>query len=161
MFTLVLLGFCFLGIELAKGSEEGVGHIKTAQGPVHIQRQNQRVPATVGTVVQSHDQLVTGKMGALGVVFNDHTVVSLGAESSYQIDDFIYQPNNDLFSYQAILKSGSMQVRSGRIAKYSPQSMQLRTPTANIGVRGTRFIVQVEKEPVTPIPKDATKSTQQ
>ncbi|MBF0589037.1 MAG: CHAT domain-containing protein, partial [Magnetococcales bacterium] len=38
----------------------------------------------------------------------------------------------------------SMRFRSGRIAKYSPEALRLRTPTARINVRGTLFIVNLE-----------------
>ena len=35
---------------------------------------------------------------------------------------------------------------SGRIARLSPESVQIQTPSAIIGVRGTRFVGHVEPE---------------
>jgi hypothetical protein len=43
----------------------------------------------------------------------------------------------------AELRSGTLAVISGRIAKQSPQSMTVRTPSALLGVRGTDFVVAV------------------
>jgi hypothetical protein len=42
------------------------------------------------------------------------------------------------------LLAGTMQYLSGLTAKLSPGSMEVDTPTATIGVRGTRFLARVE-----------------
>jgi hypothetical protein len=41
------------------------------------------------------------------------------------------------------LRSGTLAVVSGRIAKQSPSAMKLQTPSAVLGVRGTEFVVSV------------------
>lgn len=144
-FTAALLGVFLASVKPVNAEESGIGRIKSVDGLVFVQRQDQRIPVTIGTTIQPKDQLITGNNGVLVIVFNDHTVVSLGPESTYHIEDFMYQPDQDRFSYKATLKKGSMQFRSGNIAKYHPKAVQLKTSTAQIGVRGTLFIVQVEK----------------
>jgi len=39
---------------------------------------------------------------------------------------------------------GSFAVITGLIAKLSPQSVKISTPTATIGIRGTEFVVKVD-----------------
>ncbi|MBF0589601.1 MAG: FecR domain-containing protein, partial [Magnetococcales bacterium] len=147
-------GFCLLFIMLglllapapSQAAKQGIGRIKSAIGTAYIQRGEQRLPVEIGSVIQPQDQLLTGQAGALGVIFNDYTVVSLGPRSAYEIEAFIYRPSEDQYTYQAILRKGSMRFRTGRIAKYQPSAVRLRTPTARINVRGTLFIVEVDEE---------------
>jgi hypothetical protein len=42
------------------------------------------------------------------------------------------------------LLAGTMQYLSGLTAKLAPDAMKVDTPTAAIGVRGTRFLVRAE-----------------
>jgi hypothetical protein len=41
------------------------------------------------------------------------------------------------------MRSGTLSVISGKIAKQSPEAMTVRTPAAILGARGTEFFVQV------------------
>jgi hypothetical protein len=43
------------------------------------------------------------------------------------------------------MQHGTLAVISGRIASHSPDAMKVRTPTAILGVRGTKFLVQVKE----------------
>ena len=43
------------------------------------------------------------------------------------------------------VRKGTVAVVSGDIARSSPGAMKVRTPTAILGVRGTRFIIEVPK----------------
>jgi hypothetical protein len=40
---------------------------------------------------------------------------------------------------------GTVAYLSGLISKLSPDSAHLETPTASIGIRGTKFVVKVEE----------------
>jgi hypothetical protein len=42
------------------------------------------------------------------------------------------------------MRKGTLTVVSGDIARSSPGAMKVKTPAAMLGVRGTRFAVQVE-----------------
>jgi len=44
----------------------------------------------------------------------------------------------------AEVKHGTVQVVSGNLVKGSPGAMRIKTPTAVLNVRGTRFLVKVD-----------------
>src|SRR5882762_9632852 len=70
--TLLVCLFCF-----AAGVWAGdVGQIKAATGAVFLERQGQRLPATVGMPVQESDLLVTGADGSAGVTFSESRLLS-------------------------------------------------------------------------------------
>ena len=52
-----------------------VGQIKVASGAVHLERDGQRLPATVGMPVRQSDTLVTGADGSVGVTFSDNSLL--------------------------------------------------------------------------------------
>ena len=51
----------------APASAQEAGHVKVAKGAVEIERAGQKVPATLGAVVQAGDVVVTGVDGSVGI----------------------------------------------------------------------------------------------
>ena len=132
------------GITQTSAAESPVGCIKTAQNKASILRSGNPVPAQTGTMVYAGDILLTDQTGSLGVIFRDDALVSLGPNSQVKIDDFVFQPDQGRYSFLSRLIQGTAAFVSGQIAKLAPETMQVQTPIATIGVRGTRFAVQAE-----------------
>ena len=133
-----------LGMTRTSAAESPIGCIKTFQNKAGILRGGNLIPAQTGAMVYAGDTLVTDQTGSLGVIFRDDTLVSLGPNSQVKIDDFVFQPDKGKFSFLSRLIQGTAAFVSGQIAKLAPESMQVQTPIATIGVRGTRFAVQAE-----------------
>jgi len=57
------------------------GHVKVAKGAVQIERGGQKVPATLGAVVQTGDVVATGTDGSVGITFLDNSLLSAGPNS--------------------------------------------------------------------------------
>ncbi|MBF0176276.1 MAG: FecR domain-containing protein [Magnetococcales bacterium] len=142
----LLLGL-FVGIAPARAtsSPEAIGHIKKLEGSVKILRASKTVDAKLGDEIFMNDTLKSGTGAAMGVTFKDDTRVALGPDTEFVVDDFVYQPQKNKLSFGSRITKGTLQVISGTIAKLSPQSVKLETPTGTIGVRGTRFLVKVGK----------------
>lgn len=141
-YFLLLFGLCYT---LLAGDAAAI--LKTLKGDVKIERYGGTPPTEVeGEELYSGDILVTGKDGALSVIFNDGTVVSLGNRSILRIDDYLYKPEKRKYRFELFLKRGSATVESGKIAKSDPDSVIFRVPQGTIGVRGTRFFVEVRDE---------------
>jgi len=119
------------------------GRIKVAAGSVFIVRQGQAIPAQVGQVVFEADGLRTAADGRIGVTLNDDTRVSLGPSSEVRLDRFLYAPAEGRLGFVLKVVSGIVAYVSGRIAKLSPDSIRLETPSAVVGVRGTRLAISV------------------
>ncbi|MDX8394339.1 MAG: FecR family protein [Mariprofundales bacterium] len=123
---------------------DGIGTIKTMVQPAWFVRASVKNIATTGQVVTAGDTLKTGDDGAIGVLFNDDTLISLGANSEYQLDDYVYKPKEGKFSFISTVVSGTLEFISGKITKMSPDSVAVKTPTGTIGIRGTHFLVKVD-----------------
>ena len=119
------------------------GRIKVAAGSVFIVRQGQAMPAQVGQLVFEADGLRTAADGRIGVTLNDDTRVSLGPNSEVRLDRFLYAPAEGRLGFVLKVVSGIVAYVSGRIAKLSPDSIRLETPSAVVGVRGTRLAISV------------------
>ncbi len=128
----------------AAESSTPVGSIKTVQSNASILRNGVPIPAQTGAKIFNGDVLKTDHTGSIGVIFKDDALVSLGPNSQVNIDEFLFNPMEGRYSFLCRLIRGTAAFVSGQIAKLSPESMRVRTPVAEIGVRGTYFAVQAE-----------------
>lgn len=132
--TLLLLG-------LAAPALADIGQIKTRKGQVTVQRQGQELPAEIGMRLEAADTLKTGADGAVGITMRDNSLLSAGPNSMLSLERFEFDGATSQGRFDAQLQRGTLAVVSGRIAKQSPQAMTVRTPSAQLGVRGTDFVV--------------------
>jgi hypothetical protein len=119
------------------------GRIKVASGTAFIVRLGAAIPAQVGQVVFEADGLRTGPDGRIGVTLKDDTRVSIGPASEVRLDRFLYAPADGQLGFVLKIVRGVAAYVSGRIAKLAPGAIRLETPTAIVGVRGTRLAVLV------------------
>jgi len=61
------------------------------------------------------------------------------------IDEFVFAPHQGEFSLVIKMLKGTAAYLSGLISKLSPESARFETPSASIGIRGTKFAVKVEE----------------
>ena len=121
-----------------------IGYIKTASGKAEVIDAGKAVSARVGTPIQMGNLLKTGPDGSLGITFRDNTVMSFGPDTELTVDEYLYEPGKDRLKFGTSMTKGTLQVISGVIAKLKPEAVQMKTPAAVIGCRGTRFLVKVE-----------------
>lgn len=127
---------------VAVAAAQDAGQIKTSKGSAQIERAGQKLPATVGQIVQQGDAVSTGADGSVGITFRDNSLVSIGPDSVLVIDRFVFDSTTHQGNFDASLKQGTLAVVSGKLAKQSPDAMKVRTPAAVLGVRGTEFLVR-------------------
>jgi hypothetical protein len=128
----------------ASAQSLAVGRIKSAAGAVFIVRQNATIPAEAGQPLFESDAVRTGPDGRLGITLKDETRVALGPNSDVRIDQFVYSPGQGSLRMVLKIARGLVAYVSGRIAKLSPDAVRLETPSAILGVRGTRMVIRVE-----------------
>lgn len=121
-----------------------VGSVKIVRGGASIQRGAQVIPAVEGAHLLAHDSLQTLADGSLGVILQDGTRVSLGPNTSLEIDTFTYEPVAGHFALLLRLTRGVLAYISGKIAQFSPGSVQVETPVGVVGLRGTEFAISLE-----------------
>jgi len=136
----VLLALCAMP---AKAND--VAQIKSAKGTVHVERDGQKLPVSVGTKLRQSDTVVTGADGSVGITFVDNTLVSAGPNTTLAIQRYAFDSTTHAGTFDARIDRGTLAIVSGKIAKQNPDAMTIRTPSAILGVRGTEFLVRAEQ----------------
>ena len=119
------------------------GRVKVSKGTVSIQRGGRQLPAPVGAAIQALDTVSTGADGAVGITFQDNSMISAGPNSVLTIDKYAFDRTTGVGEFESSLKHGTLAAVSGKMVKQSPEAMKVKTPAAIMGVRGTRFVVRV------------------
>jgi hypothetical protein len=122
-----------------------VGEIKVVRGAAQIERGTERLAVRAGMPVQESDRIVTGADGTVGITFADNSLLSIGPDSRFAIDRYVFDSTTHAGAFDSTLAKGSVAVISGKIVKQSPEAMKIRTPSSIMGVRGTEFVVRVDE----------------
>ena len=139
-----LLGQGSATAQEATASQAGI--VKVLQGDVRAERSGKSRPLSTGERLYAGDRVVTAAASSVGFTLRDDTLISLGSNSQFLLEQFAYNDKTDEGSIAVRLSKGSLRYVSGLIGKRSPESQLLSTPTATIGIRGTDFIVEVAGE---------------
>ena len=122
---------------------EAIGTVKYVEGGAAIRQGGQSIDAAVGSPVHLNDNLATDAEGSIGITIKDGTLLSLGPDSEMEIDELVYDPARKNVGLNVNVAHGTFLYFSGRIAKVNPQAVTVKTPNAVIGIRGTRFLLNV------------------
>jgi len=122
---------------------QDIGLVKTAHGSVSVERGGQSLAAQPGFRLRESDVVRTGADGSVGIAFADNTIMSTGPNSTLALDRFAFNSTTHQGRFDSSVRSGTLSVISGKIAKQSPEAMTVRTSATVLGVRGTEFFVQV------------------
>ena len=130
----------------ADAQDATIGHVKSVKGEARATRGDGDLALAVGDPVYREDVLETGNGSALGVIFLDNTILSLGPRTTVTLRDYAFEPATEKISFLARITRGTLLYVSGVIAKLSPTAVSIETPVATVAVRGTRFLAQVKDE---------------
>lgn len=124
-----------------------IGSIADQQGQdAAIKRGSQSIAGKKGTGVESDDVIKVVSNSETNITFRDNTKVKIKANSQLVIDEFVFDPKSSDAGKMAIkVAMGTVQYTSGQIAKTNHQRMNIKTPTAQIAVRGTDFSMTVDE----------------
>jgi hypothetical protein len=141
--SLIVAAIVAFATVVARADDAPIAQIKTATAPAFILRGGSKVPAVPGAVLFVKDVLQTDAGGTIGLTFSDNSVLSVGPSSEVALAEYNFDSSNFTGSMQTDIRSGTLSMVSGDIARSSPSAMKVRTPTAILGVRGTSFAVEV------------------
>jgi hypothetical protein len=128
----------------ANADNSQVAQIKTVSGQAEIVRKGARIAARIGDPLYEKDTIDTGGDGSIGITFIDNTVMSSGPNSEIVLEDYKFNSSDFKGSMLTDMNRGTVSMISGDIARSSPGAMKVKTPTAVLGVRGTRFVIEVK-----------------
>ena len=121
-----------------------IGSVTEAAGTAAIKRGKDTITITKGTLVETNDRVET-KNGKVKITFKDGTTVSITESSALVIDDFVYDPKSQGGKLGLKAAEGTVRYVSGNIAHNNPNSVNIKTPTATIAVRGTDFVMSSDE----------------
>lgn len=141
--TALLVAICGLS-GAALGQDDHVAIFKNVTGTLKVIRNDADLNATSGMALLKSDKVVSAPGASGGIVFKDGTLLTVGSASEVEIRDYVFDPGNAKYAFALYLQKGTAIYSSGKIGKLSPESVNVATPRATVGVRGTRFIVKAE-----------------
>jgi len=122
-----------------------IGDVILHEGNANIERTDgEDVDAKKDLDIFQYDTVKTGK-GKVAIGFIDDTRVDVTQHSKLIIDEFVYDPNTKTGKLSLKAALGTVRYASGQIAKTTPTAVQIKTPTATIGVRGTDFSMTIDE----------------
>lgn len=130
----------------ANETVHGIGTIKNVKGDVQILRGKLKVAALTGMPLFLNDTIITNFDGSIGMIFKDNSLLSLGPDSRIEIQAFAFRPVEEKLSFIAKIMKGTLSYFSGLMTRLRPESVEFRTPSAAISVRGTHLAIAVEGE---------------
>ncbi|WP_455756386.1 FecR family protein [Sulfurimonas sp.] len=118
--------------------------VKKSKGDAFVLRDSKEFKISVGTKIFEKDTIITKSKSSVGLIFKDDTRISIGANSRFEIEEYLFEPENNKEAFVTNLAKGSIECITGLISKVNPEAFQMKAKTATMGIRGTHFIVRVD-----------------
>ena len=120
-----------------------IGQVKGTRGIVSISRGGKMIPAFPHMKVYLKDQLITGSDGAVGILLEDNTLLSMGPMSRLALDKFDFSPAQNKYAMQLRMQQGTFVYLSGLMGKLAPHAVKLDTPAGTISMlKETNFMAR-------------------
>lgn len=123
-----------------------VAQVKVLRDQAWVERDGQKQLVTVGMRLRQHDILETGLTGAVGIMFNDNSTLSLGPRTHITIQHFAFDTTTYQGALDTRIQRGTVAVQPGQIASNAPEAMRITTPAAVVRSRAARYVVNVRGE---------------
>ena len=120
-----------------------IGGISELNGFAQIVR-DEPLEAKLKLGIKSNDEAITTN-GRMAITFLDDSTVKLTEHSELLIDEYIYDPNPSKSKMALTFGLGTARFITGNLNRIDKQNIKLKTPTANIAIRGTDFTATVDE----------------
>ena len=117
-----------------------VATVTAIKGSATITRASSNIDAKLGSKLEEKDSIKTHENTKVQLIFNDETIISLGKNSNFSIEEFLFEDGQEPVAKFGMIK-GAMRAITGKIGKIAPQKFSVSTKTATIGIRGTNFTI--------------------
>jgi hypothetical protein len=141
--VLLLLLFALSKTTKVQAQAANIGDISELNGSAQIVR-DKTYNANLDFAIQSNDEAIT-KDGRMAITFLDDSVVKLTEFSELLIDEYIYDPDPSKAKMALTFGLGTARFITGNLNRIDKQNITLKTPTANIAIRGTDFTATVDE----------------
>lgn len=111
-----------------------IGKVKGARGQTSIVRDGKTLPALANDGIRRSDTILTGSDGAIGIMLDDNTLISMGPTGRLVVDEFKFAPAKNEYELRLHLGHGTFVYQSGLLAKLAPYAVELDTPVGRISM---------------------------
>jgi len=123
---------------------DSIGDIIEQTGLAALTRNQQSIDTYVDQEILLYDLLNTGN-GRLAIEFLDNSNLRLTEHSRVLIDEVIYDPDPDKSKMVMRFAMGTARFTSGMSGNMNKANIDIQTPTAQIGIRGTDFTTTIDE----------------
>ena len=120
-----------------------IGAISELKGNAQIVRDKPYV-AELEFGIEQNDNVQT-RMGRVAIQFLDDSTVKLTEHSQLVIDEYIFDPNPSKSKLALNFASGTARFITGGLNRINKENISIKTPTADIAIRGTDFTCTVDE----------------
>ena len=119
-------------------AQEAIGAVSRIQGEASGTLGGRTRPLSLNASVFRNEVVSTGDTARLEVTFADDTRLTLGAKAKLTLDTYVFRPvaRTGTMRFAVI---GAFRFLSGQLSKLATSRVNVTTPVATIGVRGTEF----------------------
>jgi len=118
-----------------------IGNVVAVTGKVVLEHNGDSIVLEVGSPVFKGGVVKTGADSHIEIRFTDDTMLSQGANSEVSIDNYVFDQPDSASSILLNLTEGTLRTITGKIAEENPESFEVKSPLATLGIRGTDFSV--------------------
>jgi hypothetical protein len=133
----------FLSIGLA--SADSIGDIIESTGVGKIVRQQEDIVVTGAFLPIELNDVAETANGKMKIEFLDKAQLDLKEHSEVLIDEIYYDPDPSLSKMSMKFTMGTARFASGSLGLVNKANIDIQTPTATIGIRGTDFTTTIDE----------------
>jgi hypothetical protein len=128
--------FCFAGGQAA--AQEAIGAVSRIQGEASGTRGVATRALSPNASVFPNEVVSTGDGTRLELTFKDNTRLTLSEKTKLTLDTYVFDRAAGIgtINFEIV---GAFRFLSGRLSKLAKAAVNVTTPAANIGIRGTEF----------------------
>ncbi len=130
---LFALLFAILPLPVA-AEQHIIGKVKGLRGLVSILRDGKTKPAFPNDRIYQSDTLLTGSDGAVGILLEDNTLLSMGPISRVSMEEYTFAPASNEYAMRLQMQHGTFVYQSGLLGKLAPHAVELNTPVGRISM---------------------------
>lgn len=135
----LVTGALFAFAENGIAANSDVGKVTRLQSEAMIIRGDQSFPVEVGTVIRKKDEINSKDMARIEITFMDGTTLLIGENARVEIDEFLYDPDNNIGTAIISALQGPFRFITGKISQLKKKRVEIKSSVGTIGVRGTDF----------------------
>jgi len=127
-------------------SADSIGSIVEQSGSAQLKRQQEEIVVTAAYLpeIELNDIAETAN-GKLKIQFLDKAQLDIKEHSEVLIDEIYYDPNPSLSKMSMKFTMGTARFASGSLGLINKANIDIQTPTATIGIRGTDFTTTIDE----------------